>query len=153
MNHPLTGGCLCRKLRYEITEVPQLTYTCHCTDCQHLSGGAFTMAIAVPAAAFRLTGIGPRQYRAVADSGRVKIRFVCPECGTWVWGVSSSDTGVFRFGRVHWMTRQGSNRRCTFGHAANSFGSYCPTATRRSRHNQPTNHLLIRVQQGLETSD
>jgi hypothetical protein len=96
MNHPLTGGCLCRKLRYEIAEVPRLTYTCHCTDCQHLSGGAFTMAIAVPAAAFRFTGIEPRQYRAVADSGRVKIRFVCPECGTWVWGVSSSDTGVFQ---------------------------------------------------------
>jgi hypothetical protein len=25
-NLPQTGGCLCRKIRYEITETPQLVY-------------------------------------------------------------------------------------------------------------------------------
>jgi hypothetical protein len=25
-----TGGCLCGKIRCEITEAPQLVYTCHC---------------------------------------------------------------------------------------------------------------------------
>src|SRR5262249_18602667 len=28
MNLPQTGGCLCRKIRNEITETPQLVYTC-----------------------------------------------------------------------------------------------------------------------------
>ena len=33
MKLPQTGGCQCGKIRYAITEVPQLVYTCHCTDC------------------------------------------------------------------------------------------------------------------------
>jgi hypothetical protein len=37
MQLPLTGGCQCRKLRYEITEALQLVYTCHCTDCQRMT--------------------------------------------------------------------------------------------------------------------
>ena len=30
MKLPQTGGCQCGKIRYEITEAPQLVYTCHC---------------------------------------------------------------------------------------------------------------------------
>src|SRR5438046_9452359 len=37
MKLPQTGGCQCGKIRYEITEAPQLVYTCHCTDCQRLT--------------------------------------------------------------------------------------------------------------------
>ena len=33
MKLPQTGGCQCGKIRYEITEEPQLVYTCHCLDC------------------------------------------------------------------------------------------------------------------------
>ena len=43
MNLPQTGGCLCRKIRYEITETPQLVYTCHCTACQHQTSSAFSL--------------------------------------------------------------------------------------------------------------
>ena len=96
MKLPLTGGCLCGKIRYEITEAPQLTYTCHCTDCQHLTSSAFSMAIAVNDRAFHLTGIEPRLLHAIADSGRVKTRWVCPECGCWICGASSSDEGLRR---------------------------------------------------------
>jgi hypothetical protein len=52
---PLSGGCLCGALRYEISEAPLLTYTCYCIDCQHLTGTAFSLAITVPERAFRLT--------------------------------------------------------------------------------------------------
>ena len=37
MELPQTGGLQCGKIRYEITEAPQLIYTCHCTDCQRLT--------------------------------------------------------------------------------------------------------------------
>lgn len=60
---PQTGGCLCGRIRYEISAAPQLVYTCHCLDCQHLTGGAFSMAIVVSDAAFRLAGIAPRPLR------------------------------------------------------------------------------------------
>ena len=37
MKLPQAGGCQCSKIRYEISEAPQLVYTCHCTDCQHIT--------------------------------------------------------------------------------------------------------------------
>jgi hypothetical protein len=96
MKPPQTGGCLCGKIRYEITEAPQLIYTCHCADCQRLTSSAFSMAIVVNHAAFRLIGIEPRLIQATADSGHVKTRWVCPECGCWICGASSSDHGLRR---------------------------------------------------------
>jgi hypothetical protein len=34
MKVPLTSGCQCAKLRYEISETPRLVYLRHCTACQ-----------------------------------------------------------------------------------------------------------------------
>jgi len=96
MKLPQTGGCLCGKIRYEITEAPQLVYTCHCVDCQRLTNSAFSMGIVVPDTAFRLMGFEPRQLQRTADSGRVNTRLVCPECGSWVCGASSSDDRLRR---------------------------------------------------------
>jgi hypothetical protein len=84
MKLPLTGGCQCGKLRYEITESPRLIYTCHCTDCQKMTGSAFSMALIVRSGAFRLTGGEPRAVRRTADSGRAITRWVCLDCGSWL---------------------------------------------------------------------
>jgi hypothetical protein len=80
MKLPQTGGCQCGKVRYEITEAPQLVYTCHCKDCQRLSGSAFRIGIVVPENGFRLSGIEPRRRHRTADSGRTMTLLVCPEC-------------------------------------------------------------------------
>ena len=45
MRLPQTGGCQCGALRYEVTQAPQLVYTCHCTDCQRITSSAFSMAL------------------------------------------------------------------------------------------------------------
>ena len=49
MNLPQTGRCQCGKISYEITEAPELVYTCHCTDCQRITSSAFSLGIAFPA--------------------------------------------------------------------------------------------------------
>jgi hypothetical protein len=94
MKLPQTGGCLCGKIRYEITRAPQLVYTCHCTDCQHLTSSAFSIALAV--AGFRLTEGEPRPLEAIADSGRVKIRWICPDCGCWLFSTGRPGDGLHR---------------------------------------------------------
>lgn len=84
MHLPLTGGCQCGALRYELAEAPRLTYACHCRDCQRMTGSAFSMAVVVSEPAFRLIGPEPRAIERRADSGRIAIRWVCPDCGSWV---------------------------------------------------------------------
>jgi hypothetical protein len=76
MKLPQTGGCLCGKIRFEITEEPQLVYTCHCVDCQRFTSSAFSMAIIVPDGAFRLMRGEPRPIHSTADSGSIKKRWV-----------------------------------------------------------------------------
>jgi hypothetical protein len=87
MKLPLTGGCHCGALRYEISIAPLLTYTCHCTDCQRITSTAFSLGIIVPESAFRLTKGEPRPLERIADSGRVNVRLLCPECGCWISGI------------------------------------------------------------------
>jgi hypothetical protein len=92
MKLPLTGGCLCGALRYEISEAPTAIYTCHCTDCQQLTSSAFSLAITVPDRAFRLTKGEPRRAQKIADSGRTVTRWLCPDCACWI--VSSPQPGA-----------------------------------------------------------
>ena len=94
MQLPQTGGCLCGKIRYEISEAPRLVYTCHCTECQHLTSSAFSIALAV--AGFRLTADEPQPLESVADSGRVKIRWVCSVCGCWLFSTGKPSDGLYR---------------------------------------------------------
>ena len=84
---PMTGGCICGAARYEIMEEPLHVYACHCTDCQRASVSAFSIGVAVPGAAFRLVG---KELQAAAggvtSGGRVKTRWVCPDCGICLSG-------------------------------------------------------------------
>src|ERR1700716_61271 len=84
MKLPQTGGCQCGAVRYEITEAPQLVYTCHCTDCQRLTSSAFSLGIVVAEAGVRLSGIEPRGLSRATARGRTNTRWVCPEGGTLV---------------------------------------------------------------------
>jgi hypothetical protein len=131
MKLPQTGGCLCGKIRYEITEAPQLVYTCHCVDCQRLTNSAFSMGIVVPDTAFRLMGFEPRQLQRTADSGRVNTRLVCPECGSWVCGCRGMECAAC--GRALRTIHPGCGRLGTSGLAASSPGSRCQRAIRFSR--------------------
>jgi hypothetical protein len=47
-------------------------------------------------AGFRLTGDEARPLEAFADSGRVTIRWVCPECGCGVFGTGKPSDGTHR---------------------------------------------------------
>ena len=94
MKLPLTGRCQCGKIRYEVTEAPQLVYTCHCIDCQRITSSAFSLGIALPETGFRLTADEPRPLQRMADSERLNIRFVCLDCACWIY--SQPCDGVIR---------------------------------------------------------
>ncbi|SFH46205.1 Uncharacterized conserved protein [Palleronia marisminoris] len=81
MDLPAKGGCRCGRLRFEITAPPLLTNACHCRGCQKMTGGPFSLSIAIPASDFRLVA-GEDGPGGVDHS--FGHRF-CMNCLSWVF--------------------------------------------------------------------
>jgi hypothetical protein len=95
---PLTGGCLCGAVRYEIAAEPVVTGHCYCEDCRRTSATARATHVMVPEDSFTLRG-GLRAYDKPADSGNVVSRKFCPTCGAAVFSTNSGMPG-FAFVRA-----------------------------------------------------
>jgi hypothetical protein len=66
MNQPISGGCLCGAVRYEVTGSLRAIIACHCVQCRRTSGH-FVAATACRKAHFRLVQQeGLRWYSAEA---------------------------------------------------------------------------------------
>ncbi len=77
----ITGGCLCRAVRYAIAAEPITVRTCWCRVCQYIGAGSATVNVCFPSDAVTVEGdLG--DYRSIADSGNVMHRRFCPVCGT-----------------------------------------------------------------------
>jgi hypothetical protein len=84
MKLPLTGGCNCGAVRYEVSEPLVRASYCHCRRCQRRSGAAAS-AQAHPA---------PESFRIVAGEDRLRVwrpesggeKWFCGECGSALFG-------------------------------------------------------------------
>lgn len=85
----ITGGCLCRAVRYRVTAPPITARACWCRLCQYLGAGGPTVNVAFPSDAVAIDG-ELRDYAGVADSGNVMHRRFCPVCGTQVTSAAES---------------------------------------------------------------
>jgi len=95
MKRPLTGGCQCGAVRYEIRAAPITLYACHCTECQKQSSSAFGMSLSVPSSGFSITGGAPRHWQRPSDSGRTVDCHFCDACGTRIYHSGS--------GKADWL--------------------------------------------------
>ncbi len=87
---PLTGGCACGAIRYEITAMPYLLYACHCTECQRRSGSAFALNMPVATETLRIVKGSPKGWRNVGASGRRRSTGFAPTAAA---GSMASGTG------------------------------------------------------------
>jgi hypothetical protein len=85
----ITGGCLCRAVRYRISAAPIATRVCWCRLCQYLGAGSGTVNACFPADALSVDG-ELRDFPSVADSGNVMHRRFCPRCGTQVFSAAEA---------------------------------------------------------------
>jgi hypothetical protein len=85
----ITGGCLCRRVRFRITAAPLAMRLCWCRDCQYFAAGNATVNVVFPSNALTVEG-ELQDYRSVADSGSVMHRHFCPKCGTPVFSAAES---------------------------------------------------------------
>jgi len=81
MKLPLTGGCQCGAVRYEIDAEPLTVIACHCTECQRQSASAFGMTVPVPRAALRIVKGEPAHWSRLAENGNTLGAVFCPTCG------------------------------------------------------------------------
>jgi hypothetical protein len=87
---PLTGGCLCGGIRFELTSAPTGANYCHCTRCQRRSGTAASINAAASGEHFRLLRGGEllKAWRH-PDGGFEKL--FCSECGSHVMSRNPDD--------------------------------------------------------------
>jgi hypothetical protein len=89
---PLTGGCLCGGVRYEVTEPPVSAGYCHCTRCQRRTGTAASANARLAPGSLRVTA-GEELLRSwQPDDGAAK--FFCSACGSAVWSRSQDGEQV-----------------------------------------------------------
>ena len=89
MSEPLTGGCLCGAVRFELTEPPTVAYYCHCTRCQRRTGTAAAPGARVPPGSVRVLSGEDRIRRYVPEEGLPKA--FCGECGSALWAETRDD--------------------------------------------------------------
>ena len=89
---PLTGGCLCGAVRFEVTEEPEYASYCHCTRCQRRTGtAASASARLVPGSLRVLSGEDALGAWAPAD-GFHKV--FCSRCGAHLWSRHPTDPSI-----------------------------------------------------------
>ena len=71
---PITGGCLCGAIRYEITEPTIDVDICHCRMCQRATGGQVAAGLTVSHKGFRLTKGEPKYYKSSPLAERGVLR-------------------------------------------------------------------------------
>lgn len=86
---PITGGCLCKQVRFSIPAEPVAMRLCWCRDCQYFASGNATVNVVFPSEGVRIEG-ELRDYQSTADSGSRMHRRFCPHCGTHVFSASES---------------------------------------------------------------
>jgi len=90
---PLTGGCLCGGVRFEVTEAPEVAGYCHCTRCQRRTGAAASPSTAVRREALRVVA-GEELIRCwQPPDGAAKC--FCAECGSHLWAMPESGPSIF----------------------------------------------------------
>ncbi|WP_394753543.1 GFA family protein [Crenothrix sp.] len=93
MKLPITGGCCCSAVRYEISAEPLSGFNCHCRTCQKSVGAPYLAAMFVLASALHITG-NYKEYATPAASGHIMYRGFCPECGSSLFGRNNTFTEV-----------------------------------------------------------
>ncbi len=99
MSAPLTGGCGCGAVRFEISEPFVLAAYCHCTRCQHRSGAGAAASARVVPGSFRL--IQGEEHVERWKPGGLEKAF-CQRCGSALFAqdAASGDVVVVRLGAI-----------------------------------------------------
>ncbi len=89
LDPPLTGGCLCGGVRFQISEPPASAGYCHCTRCQRRTGTAASAQARLVPGSLRVTA-GEELIRAFNPPDGFSKAF-CSACGAALWSRDPDD--------------------------------------------------------------
>jgi hypothetical protein len=89
---PLTGGCLCGGVRFEVTSALGSAGYCHCTRCQRRTGTASSVQARIAPGSLRVTA-GADLIRAYDPEGGF-LKLFCSGCGSALWSEDPADSEV-----------------------------------------------------------
>jgi hypothetical protein len=89
VDYPLTGGCLCGGVRYEVTEPLVSSSYCHCKRCQRRTGTAAAPSARVAPGSLRILQGAELVKCWQPDDGFAKC--FCSECGGALWSRHPED--------------------------------------------------------------
>lgn len=90
VDFPLTGGCLCGGVRFEVSEPLVSSGYCHCTRCQRRTGTAASVSARIAPGSLRVVS-GDELIRSyVPDEGFAKV--FCSACGSALWSRHPDDS-------------------------------------------------------------
>jgi hypothetical protein len=89
---PLTGGCLCGGVRFEVTEPPVVAGYCHCRRCQRRTGTAASASARIAPGSLAIVS-GEELVKAYEPpDGFVKL--FCSACGSALWSRHPEDVDI-----------------------------------------------------------
>src|SRR5436190_15823117 len=89
---PLTGGCMCGGVRFEVNEPLVVATYCHCMRCQRRTGTAASAQARIKRGSLRVLQ-GEELLKAwEPPEGFPKV--FCSECGSAMWSRSPDDPEV-----------------------------------------------------------
>jgi len=89
---PLTGGCGCGAVRFEIDAPLKGAGYCHCTRCQRRTGTAVQASALAEPGSFRVVSGEEHLGRWAPGEGYEKV--FCDQCGSAVFGENPQDRNV-----------------------------------------------------------
>lgn len=82
---PREGGCGCGATRYRVRGDPIFVNNCHCTQCQHQTGGTSVVNAFFESERVDLLAGDLAENTVLAGSGRPHVIVRCAGCGTALW--------------------------------------------------------------------
>jgi hypothetical protein len=87
---PITGGCLCGAVRFELASPPTIAGYCHCTRCQRRTGTSSSAQARIDGRSFRLVS-GAEHVKAWRHPDGGFEKCFCVECGAHLFSRNPDD--------------------------------------------------------------
>jgi len=86
---PLTGGCMCGGVRFEVTEPPLSASYCHCTRCRRRTGTAAAVSARLAPGSLRI--LSGEELLAAYEPPDGYAKVFCSACGSALWSRNPDD--------------------------------------------------------------